>query len=207
MSRACPGNRGWMPPGPCIKSWGAGSRPARYSEIGRPGRLHRSDGGIVPVGPLGHLCLGVDAQPFSPAGPNRERTPGPQHAAPDDRVSNQLQPAGRKGLRMAADDRVLGNGDFVEQIWAESAELEKETLRRRGPGMDLEAPAREIATDQGITETELRSGSRKRKVSEARRAFSRIASSEMGFPAATVARFLGVSTSAVVRAARYRIIG
>jgi hypothetical protein len=57
---------------------------------------------------------------------------------------------------MAADDRVLGDGDFVEQVWSESAELDREILRRKGPVMDLEA----------------------------------------------LARFLGVTTSAVVRAAR-----
>ena len=108
----------------------------------------------------------------------------------------------RKGLRMAADDRVLGDGEFVEQIRSESAELDKETLRRRGAGMDLEALAREIAAEQGITETELRSGSRKRKVSETRRGFCRASVGELGFPAAAVARFLGVTTSAVVRAAR-----
>ena len=108
----------------------------------------------------------------------------------------------RKGLRMAADDRVLGDGDFVEQIWSESAELEKETLRRKGPGRDLEALARDLAADRGITQTELRSGSRKRKVSEARRAFCRASVEELGYPAAAVARFLGVTTSAVVRAAR-----
>jgi hypothetical protein len=103
---------------------------------------------------------------------------------------------------MAADNRVLGDGDFVEQIWSESAELEKETLRKKSPGMDLETLARDIATDQGITETELRSGSRNRKVSEARRTFCRASVGEMGYPAAGVARFLGVTTSAVVRAAR-----
>ena len=108
----------------------------------------------------------------------------------------------RKGLRMAADDRVLGDGDFVEQIWAESAELGKETLRRKGPGVELETLAREIAADRGITETELRSGSRMRKVSEARRVFCRACVGELGYPAAAVARFLGVTTSAVVRAAR-----
>ena len=102
---------------------------------------------------------------------------------------------------MAADDRVLGDGAFVEQSWSESAALEKETLRRKGPGLDLETLALEIATDRGITETELRSGSRKRKVSEARRAFCRSSVEELSYPAATAARFLGVTTSAVVRAA------
>jgi hypothetical protein len=68
--------------------------------------------------------------------------------------------------------------------------------------MDLETLAREIAADQGITEMELRSGSRKRKVSEARRGFCRASVGELGYPAAAAARFLGVTTSAVVRAAR-----
>ena len=108
----------------------------------------------------------------------------------------------RKGLRSAADDRVLGDGDFVEQIWSESSELDKETWRRRGPGRDLQALAREIATVQGITETELCSGSRRRKISEARRAFCRASVGELGYPAAAVSRFLGVTTSAVVRAAQ-----
>ena len=103
---------------------------------------------------------------------------------------------------MAAEDRVPGDGAFVEQIWSESAELEKENLRRKGPGLDLETLAREIARDQGITEKELRSGSRKRKVSEARRGFCQASVGELGFPAAAVARFLGVTTSTVVRAAR-----
>ena len=56
--------------------------------------------------------------------------------------------------------------------------------------------------DQEITETEFSSGSRMRKVSEARRVFCRSSVGELGYPAATVARFLGVATSAVVRAAR-----
>ena len=108
----------------------------------------------------------------------------------------------RKGLRMAADDRVLGDGAFVEQIWSESAELEKENLRRKRPGKDLKTLAGEIAADQGIGETKLRSGSRKRKVSEARKGFCRASVGELGFPAAAVARFLRVTTSAVVRATR-----
>jgi len=70
------------------------------------------------------------------------------------------------------------------------------------PARYLETLAREIAADRGITETELRSGSRMRKVSEARRGFCRASVGELGFPAAAVARFLWVTTSAVVRATR-----
>ena len=55
--------------------------------------------------------------------------------------------------------------------------------------------------NEGITETELKSGSRRRKISRARRLFCQLSIVKMGYPGAHVARLLGVSTSAVVRAA------
>ena len=45
------------------------------------------------------------------------------------------------------------------------------------------------------------SGSRKQKASEARRAFCRATVGDLGYPAAGVAGFLGVTTSALARAA------
>ena len=47
----------------------------------------------------------------------------------------------------------------------------------------------------------LRSGSRSKNVSKARRLFCQLAVVKLGYPGAKVARFLGVNTSAVVRAA------
>ena len=47
----------------------------------------------------------------------------------------------------------------------------------------------------------LKSGSRRRKVSKARRLFCQLSVVKMGYPGAQVARLLGVTTSAVVRAA------
>jgi len=66
----------------------------------------------------------------------------------------------------------------------------------------LETLAQDLVVSQRINEAELRSGSRYQKVSEARRSFYRVAVGELGYPAAGVARFLGVTTSAVVRAAQ-----
>ena len=61
--------------------------------------------------------------------------------------------------------------------------------------------ARPVDRDEGITEAELRSGSRRKNVSKARRLFCQFTVVKLGYPGAKVARFLGVSTSAVVRAA------
>jgi len=52
-----------------------------------------------------------------------------------------------------------------------------------------------------VGELELRSGMRRKRISRARRLFCQVAVGQMGYPAAEVARFLGVSTSAVVRTA------
>ena len=80
----------------------------------------------------------------------------------------------RKNIRVASDYRILGSSEFDQSLRSEEGE--------------------EI--------TELRSDSRTRKVSEARRLFCQLAVGKMGYPGAEVARFLGVTTSAVVRAAK-----
>ena len=61
--------------------------------------------------------------------------------------------------------------------------------------------ARRVEKRGGVGELELRSGVRRGKGSRARRLFCQAAAGRMGDPAAQVARFLGVITSAVVRAA------
>jgi uncharacterized protein YijF (DUF1287 family) len=79
---------------------------------------------------------------------------------------------------------------------------EKETLRLREHFTDLPSLARQIGREEGITEAELRSGSRKKRISKARRRFCQLAVVKLGYPGAQVALFPGVTTSAVVRAAK-----
>jgi hypothetical protein len=78
---------------------------------------------------------------------------------------------------------------------------EKETLWLSRNLTDLPSSARQIGREEGITEAELRSGSRKKKLSKARQRFCQLAVVKLGYPGAQEARFLGVTTSAVVRAA------
>jgi REP element-mobilizing transposase RayT len=107
----------------------------------------------------------------------------------------------RKGIKAAHDDRILGSGEFVEGLLSEADRQQRETLRFRGKVQDLGSLARRIGMREGVGEWELRSGVRRGKVSRARRLFCQVAVGRMGYPAAEVARFLGVTTSAVVRAA------
>ena len=77
---------------------------------------------------------------------------------------------------------------------------EKETLRLSSKIKSLSFLGGAIKESDGVTE--LRSGSRTRKVSKACRLFCQLSVGKMDYPGAEVARFLGVTTSAVVRAAK-----
>jgi REP element-mobilizing transposase RayT len=107
----------------------------------------------------------------------------------------------RKGIKVAFDERVLGGDDFIERLLSEAEERERETLRLSRKVPDLLTLAKRIMEGEGIEETELRSGLRKREVVRARRVFCQLAIGKMGYPGAEVARFLGVTTSSVNRLA------
>ena len=107
----------------------------------------------------------------------------------------------RRGEKVASDQRILGSREFVKTLLEEASEREKEALRFGTNLTDLAFLARQVSRDEGITEEELKSGSRRTKISKARRLFCQLSVVKMGYPGAKVARLLGVSTSAVVRAA------
>ena len=114
---------------------------------------------------------------------------------------SQVLAVRRKGLRVAADARILGSGPFTAHLLAGAARQEKETLRLARSVVDLATLTRTISTGEGITERQLRSGSRQPAVVKARRLFCQLAVTGMGYAGAGVARFLGVTTSAVNRLA------
>lgn len=107
----------------------------------------------------------------------------------------------RKGIRVASDVRVLGGDAFIQRLLSEADEEEKETLRLMRKIPDLPTLVKRIAEGEGIEESELRSGTRKREVGRVRRLFCQLAIGRMGYPGAGVARFLGVTTSSVNRLA------
>ena len=79
----------------------------------------------------------------------------------------------------------------------------RERARQAGAGRlgVAEALAHRIAVSAGVPVAELRAGRRTRSVSHARRLLCQLAVRRLAYPGATVARFLGVTTSAVNRAA------
>ena len=107
----------------------------------------------------------------------------------------------RRGMKASSDARILGSSEFVDDLLLEAGEREKDTLRLSVPIVDLSVVAKKIAKGEGLEELELRSGRRQRKISRGRRLFCQLAVGKRGCPGAEVARFLGVTTSAVIRAA------
>ncbi len=107
----------------------------------------------------------------------------------------------RKGSQVASDARILGSGEFVEALLSGAARKEKETLRLRRKVIDLATLGRQIKATEGVAEGELRSGIRTKGLVRARRLFCQLAVQGMGYSGAEVARFLGVTTSAVNRLA------
>jgi len=105
----------------------------------------------------------------------------------------------RRGGKTAADERILGDGEFVETVLEEWDEIGKATLRLHGVRKSLSLLAEQICQDCGVTMEELKSGSRRQVVLSARGEFSQVAVKGFGYSGAEVARFLGVSCSCVTR--------
>ena len=95
----------------------------------------------------------------------------------------------------------MGSSEFVKSVIADAGEKVRETLRLSLKTSDLPSLAMMVCEGEGIDETELRSGLRKREVVKSRRIFCQIAVKKMGYSGADVARFLGINTSAVNRSA------
>ncbi len=102
--------------------------------------------------------------------------------------------------RVAADQRILGSGAFVEAMLNRAQEeevipLQRSNQERRG----LAELAARVCAVSGVAEAELRNGGRRRSVLAARRALIQVAVRGEGYAGAEVARYLGVSTSCVTR--------
>lgn len=107
----------------------------------------------------------------------------------------------RKGMQSAHDDRMLGSSDFVSGLLREAEEKEKETLRLSLQMRNLYLLMKKIVTREGVDENALRTTTRKAEAVRARRLFCQLAVKKLNYYGAEVARYLGMTTSAVNRSA------
>ena len=108
----------------------------------------------------------------------------------------------RRGEKQASDQRILGDSKFVEAVLSEMNEFEKENLRLTPKREDLATLAERVCDIHDVSLAEVRSGSLRHEIVEARRVLSWLAVKELGYSGAEVARYLGVTTSCVTRAVK-----
>ncbi len=105
----------------------------------------------------------------------------------------------RNGKEEASDERILGGGDFVEEVLREAEDRQLRQTRLRRKGRSIDDLIREECRKRKVSEEELRKGGRRRRVSEARGEIVYRGREELGLSGAEMARSLGVNTSSINR--------
>lgn len=96
----------------------------------------------------------------------------------------------------AFDERILGSGEFVEELWKET-----DLPHLLFPAPPLDEIIGAVADAYGIESTSMQNPSRKRRFSEARGVCCFIAINKFGYSGAAVARALNITRSGVLLAA------
>jgi plasmid maintenance system antidote protein VapI len=106
----------------------------------------------------------------------------------------------REGQAEESDERILGGGEFVEEVLQEAEEKQLRQLKVRRRGVTVGDIIQKECTRAGVNVGGLIQGSRRSSVSGVRALVAHRCMEEMGLPAAEIARHLGVTTSSIIRA-------
>jgi len=106
----------------------------------------------------------------------------------------------RKGAVEESDERILGDGEFVEAVLREVDERQRRQLRIRRTGQVIGDIIDEECGRASISREEVETGGRRGPVSRVRAMIAYRSREELGLNAAEIARHLGVSTSSITRA-------
>ncbi len=105
-----------------------------------------------------------------------------------------------KGGKVLSDERILGSGDFAEQVLQQAEERQLRQMKLRRKGKSIQDIIQEECGKRKVSEQELRKGSRRILVSEVRAVIAHRSKEELGIAGAEIARHLGVNTSSINRA-------
>jgi chromosomal replication initiation ATPase DnaA len=103
------------------------------------------------------------------------------------------------GERVRGDEGILGGYEFVDRVLRESQEEweRREEFRKRG--LDLKWLVEKVACHFGVDSVSLRAGSKVSNAAEARAILCYVGVRWMGLTAASIAKDIGISPSAVRR--------
>ena len=108
----------------------------------------------------------------------------------------------RSGVREKIDERILGKGEFVEQLLEEASQKIKYQIPTHDLVVRAEQEIRAVCQREHVEVTALRSTSRRRPVARLRAHLAMKLVHELGLSLAETARQLGLSTSAVAQILR-----
>lgn len=112
---------------------------------------------------------------------------------------SQVLSARRSGRKEEFDERILGNGDFVNAILKEAEEKTTRQLKLRRSGKTIDKIIEEECRKERISASELKGGGRRRKVSTLRATIAKRGLDELGLSMAEIARHVGVTTSSIAK--------
>jgi len=113
---------------------------------------------------------------------------------------SQVEAMRRRGQKEGFDERILGSGEFVRAVLDEAEDRHVRQLRMRQSGSTIDTIIREECAKGGISDKEIKAGSRRKIVSAIRAKIAYRSREELGLSAAEIARHTGVSTSGITRA-------
>ncbi len=101
------------------------------------------------------------------------------------------------GIRMKGDERILGSGEFVEEVLERADEELEQSTRLRSQGLDLETLVVRVADYYSIDINDLTTGSRERAIVRARSVFCFLAVRKLKVSGTEVALKMNITQSAV----------
>lgn len=104
------------------------------------------------------------------------------------------------GKRIKGDERILGSTDFVERVLEQANEQLDEKYRLEAAGISLPVLMKNVSRYFGVEAENLRTSSKERTVTRARRVFCFLAVRRLRFSCADVSRELGISPATVSKA-------
>ena len=112
---------------------------------------------------------------------------------------SQVLSVRRSKEKVLSDERILGNGEFVERIIGEADTKIKCQVSINERMIRAEKRIHDICKKEGISEEELKGGSRRGRISQIRAQLAIELGENYGLTLAETGRQLGVSTSAISR--------
>jgi len=104
-----------------------------------------------------------------------------------------------RGEKEEYDERILGCGDFVNAVLSDAEARQLRQLKHRAGDNTIEKIIEEECKRRQISLQELKTGTKRREVSDARAMIAWRSREELGLSSAEIARHLGVNTSCIVR--------